>query len=91
MLTEEHAPEQAQLLAEALGRWQEMYPHVPTRRVLLRGHAGGALAEASKGARLLVVGSCGLGGFRGLLLGSVSHAVLYHAQCPVAVVPYAGR
>jgi nucleotide-binding universal stress UspA family protein len=86
VLTEEHAPKQARLLAESLAGWPEKYPDVPIRRVLLRGHAGRALTEASQGARLLVVGSRGLGGFRGLLLGSVSDAVLHHAHCPVAVV-----
>lgn len=86
VLIEEHAPGQARLLAESLAGWQDKYPDMSIRRILLRGHAGRALAEASKGARLFVVGSRGLGGFRGLLLGSVSHAVLHHAHCPVAVV-----
>jgi nucleotide-binding universal stress UspA family protein len=45
-----------------------------------------ALLDAAEGAELLVVGSRGLGGFRGLLVGSISDQCLRHATCPVAVV-----
>ncbi len=45
-----------------------------------------ALLSLAEEADLLVVGSRGLGGFRTLLLGSVSSQCLHHARCPVAVV-----
>jgi nucleotide-binding universal stress UspA family protein len=51
------------------------------------GHPGQHLIDLSDGADLLVVGSRGYGGFKGLLLGSVSTYVVHHAQCPVVVVP----
>lgn len=49
------------------------------------GGAATVLCEAAKGADLLVVGARGLGGFRGLLLGSVTHQVVAHSPCPVLV------
>jgi nucleotide-binding universal stress UspA family protein len=45
-----------------------------------------ALVSTAEQASMLVVGARGLGGFKGLLLGSVSHQCLHHATCPVVVV-----
>jgi nucleotide-binding universal stress UspA family protein len=45
------------------------------------------LLREGEQADLVVVGSRGLGGFKGLLVGSVSQQVTHHASCPVLVVP----
>ncbi|GGS32159.1 hypothetical protein GCM10010269_83090 [Streptomyces humidus] len=56
------------------------------RLTVLEGPATAALLSAGAGARMLVLGSRGHGGFAGLLLGSVSAACAEHAACPTLIV-----
>jgi nucleotide-binding universal stress UspA family protein len=75
----------AGVLAETLAGWTERYPDVNIVSRLVARRPVLALVEESAGATLLVVGSHGHGWFAGMLLGSVSQAVLRHASVPVAV------
>jgi nucleotide-binding universal stress UspA family protein len=72
-------------LAERLAGWRECYPDVAVRRVLTKDRPRRELLEWSRKAQLVVVGSRGRGGFRGMLLGSTSQALLHHAGCPVMI------
>ncbi|WP_054812646.1 universal stress protein [Nocardia arizonensis] len=74
------------LLAERLAGWQEKYPDVRVTREVFADGPRHHLADASTTAQLIVVGSRGRGGFRGLLLGSTSTWIMRHAHCPVMVV-----
>ncbi|HSP74528.1 MAG TPA: universal stress protein [Gaiellaceae bacterium] len=62
---------------------------VEVERIVREGQPAEVLVEAAEDAELLVVGSRGLGGFRGLLLGSVGQQCAHHARCPVVIVPKA--
>jgi len=75
-----------QTLEEALEGERRNFPDVPVQCKLVRTDPRHALVVESAGAALVVVGSHGRGGFAGMVLGSVSQAVLQHADCPVAVV-----
>jgi nucleotide-binding universal stress UspA family protein len=73
-------------VGESLAGWREKFPDVEVEVHIEHDRPADALASASEKACLVVVGARGRGGFRGLLLGSVSQAVLHRAHCPVAVV-----
>ncbi|MCT2360916.1 MULTISPECIES: universal stress protein [Kocuria] len=79
---------------ESLERLSELARTIAEREPRLRvtqhaflGRPGRVLVQATRTADLVVVGSRGIGGFTGLLLGSVSQAVLSSAAGPVMVVP----
>lgn len=74
------------VLAESLAGFAGIYPDVKVVPEAIPVAPQRALADASEGASLVVVGSRGLGSLAGLLLGSVGQSVLHHARCPVAVV-----
>ncbi|MEW2625488.1 universal stress protein [Streptomyces sp. NPDC048106] len=69
--------------------WHEKYPDVSVATTVTEGRAGAELVRATDGAGLVVVGRRISGGGRlGERLGHVAHAVVQHAECPVAVVPH---
>ncbi|MEV7770091.1 universal stress protein [Kitasatospora sp. NPDC086791] len=78
---------EAKLLSLALAGPREQYPGVEVVEEVMLGEAR-ALVEASAGASLVVVGRRRRPVDFGPRLGRVAHAVLHHADAPVAVVPH---
>lgn len=74
-----------EVLAERLAGYQERYPDVRVIRVVVCDQPAARLLEQAQLAQLVVVGSHGRGGFAGMLLGSVSSAVLCSARVPVVI------
>jgi nucleotide-binding universal stress UspA family protein len=74
------------LADEASTTVKSLQPSVDVEALAVAGQPADALLAQSADAELIVVGRRGLGGFKSLLLGSVSQQVVQHADCPVVVV-----
>ncbi|UJW31567.1 universal stress protein [Saccharothrix sp. AJ9571] len=74
-----------------LDEYAERFPDVRAEVRFVADQPARVLTEMGEYARLLVVGSHGRGAVGRAFLGSVSHAVLYHAPCPVAVLRDTGE
>lgn len=79
------------LPGEAVAPWRERFPELEIEERVAHGHVAGTLVALSAEAFTVVVGSRGSGGFKGMVLGSVSQALLHHGECPVLVVPPSSR
>ncbi|MFI5696402.1 universal stress protein [Kribbella sp. NPDC051586] len=67
------------------------HPGLTVETSLVGGEAPKALIDAATDARLVVLGSRGLGGWSGLIVGSVAVQVTTHAACPTLVIPHDPR
>ncbi|WP_433088271.1 universal stress protein [Dactylosporangium sp. CA-052675] len=72
-------------LAAELEPWRAKYPDVPVVPRVAHCPSVPVMLQAARDALMFVIGARGRGGFEGMLLGSVAHQVLHHADCPVLV------
>nr|WP_101787711.1 universal stress protein [Nonomuraea indica] len=86
VLDDEDYRQASQAAAQRVLAWRERAPDVSIADDQVCDHPVAALMKAAATADLVVVGARGLGGFASTVLGSVSHGVLHHVTCPVAVV-----
>jgi nucleotide-binding universal stress UspA family protein len=90
-LLDELAAETGETVARAVEEVADDANDVVIETVVREGQPATVLLDEADDADLLVVGSRGLGGFRGLLLGSVGQQCAHHAPCPVVIVPHERR
>lgn len=83
---EDIAASEEALLAESLAGFAQKFPDVEVRRLVAQDRPVRVIGQLSEQASLVVVGNRGRGGFKGMLLGSTSYALIHTADCPVLVV-----
>ncbi|MBB5816375.1 universal stress protein [Streptomyces collinus] len=83
----EHEAQASDLVDALVADVMADHPAVRVRRATVEGPARKVLVNRSAAADLVVVGARRRSGHFGLQLGRVSHTLLHHADCPVAVVP----
>lgn len=82
--------EGAQSVADAaVATVEKLQPSLECEGRVVEGQPAAVLLGQAADVSLIVVGNRGLGGFKSLLLGSVSQQVVHHASCPVVVVHHA--
>ncbi|MFZ2511712.1 MAG: universal stress protein, partial [Gordonia sp. (in: high G+C Gram-positive bacteria)] len=75
-------------LGSQLAGAEQDNPDVAVETVVTMQPAAEQILDTAASAQLIVVGSRGRGGFRSMLLGSTSQAILHVAACPVMIVPH---
>ena len=78
--------ERRKKLEQELAPLEAKFPDVKATKVVTQDRPVRALVDHAKDAQLLITGSHGRGGFKGMLLGSTSRALLQAAPCPMMVV-----
>jgi nucleotide-binding universal stress UspA family protein len=79
-------PDAESIVQAAVARVAKLQPQIVCQGKAIEGQPAQVLLQEAEDADMVVVGSRGRGGFKGLLLGSVSQQVVHHAPCPVLVV-----
>lgn len=74
-------------LADAEHLVGQVTPEVVVRSEQRQGHPAEEMIQSAETARLVVMGSRGIGGFTSLIVGSVALTVAARASCPVVVTP----
>jgi nucleotide-binding universal stress UspA family protein len=73
------------IIEKAVETARKIAPGLQVSHAVVEGNPSQVLIDYSREAKVIVLGSRGLGGIKGMVLGSVSAAVASHAYCPVVV------